>query len=113
MAKESIKADLTFTIRLKELKLIVSGQKVEEYRASKEYYYKKFGELDPITCEPKKEIKTIKLHCPYKDNAPYCIIKVSKIRHEQFNNSIPENFDKGDIAFTIYIEKIIEHNLSN
>ena len=105
------KADLNLTIRFAELKRIVSGEKVEEYRDSKEYYHKIFKELDETFKVIKPEIKTLKLRAGYSKNPKYAIVQVKEIVHEQFNNFIPEAFEKGDKAYTIYIEKVLEHNL--
>jgi hypothetical protein len=41
-----MKKEITLTIHLEELKRIVSGEKKEEYRASKEYYHKMFTPID-------------------------------------------------------------------
>jgi len=105
-----MKDQLTLTIKLDELKKIVSGEKKEEYRDSKEFYHRIFKELD----ENYKVIdapKTILLRAGYSLDKPYVIIEVEKIIHEQFLNFIPEDFKKGNLAYTIYINKVLETNL--
>jgi len=106
-----MKEQLTLTIKLVELTKIVSGLKVEEYRDSKEYYHKLFKELDSefYVVDPPK---TIYLRAGYSKTSKYAIIEVDKIRHEGFFDNIPEGFKSGDLAYTIYIKKVLEHNLN-
>jgi len=105
--------NLTLTIRLEELKRIVSGQKTAEYRDSKEYYHRIFKELDKdffVVDAP----KTITLRAGYSNDKPFATVEVDRIRHEQFfgeTKPIPENFQKGDKAYVIYIKNILETNL--
>lgn len=123
---------LVLTIKRHWLNEIVSGRKTEEYRDSKDYYHKIFKELDQETYHVLNAPKTILLrngylktkeHVVKEDNGvlyespldqskPYCIIEVEKIVHEGFFDFIPENFEKGDLAYTIYIKSVIEHNLN-
>lgn len=108
-----MKKQLTLTIKLEELKKIVSGQKKEEYRDSKEFYHRIFKELDEnfyVIDAP----DTILLRAGYDLKKPYAIVKVDKIRHEEFlglTKPIPEDFQKGDLAYVIYISEVLEHNL--
>jgi hypothetical protein len=109
-----MKKEITLTIHLEELKRIVSGEKKEEYRASKEYYHKMFTPIDEDYCSIELP-ETITLRCANQNINWYAKIKPKKIRHEQFlgiTKPIPENFKHGDIAWTIFIEKVIEHNLN-
>lgn len=122
---------LTLTIKRGPLNEIVAETKIEEYRDSKDYYHKIFKEFDEETSSVLNGPKTILLRngylktkehivkekngilyeSPIDQSKPYCIVEVEKIRLEQFINFIPEDFKKGDIAYTIYIKSVIEHNL--
>jgi len=108
-----IKTDLYLTIRLNELSRIVSGEKTEEYRDNKEYYHKMFKTLDENSKVIEPEVKTIKFRGGF-NYSKYAIVSVKMIRYEQFfgeTGPIPEGFEKEDIAYTIYIDKVLEHNL--
>lgn len=101
---------LELTIHLSELKKIVAGTKKEEYRASKPYYHNIFKELDKefyVVNGPEE----ILLRCANKFINFYALIEVDKIRHEGFFDDIPEGFKSGDLAYTIYIKRVKEHNL--
>lgn len=134
MKEEKETKQLVLMIKKPWLEKIVSGEKKEEYRESKAYYYqmflKKFGGFDEgyWVLEPPK---TLLLRCGYlktknhvvkEDNGvlyespldqskPYCIIEVEKIRHEEFIEFIPDGFQQHDRAYTIYIKRVLEHNL--
>lgn len=105
------KAELTLTIKKKWLQKIVSGEKIEEYRDSKEYYHKIFKEFDFKTFHVINPPKTIKLFVPYQKHTFYCIIEVEKIVHEKFEIDIPEGLKMNDLVYTIYIKNVLEHNL--
>lgn len=123
---------LVLTIKKGPLQQIVKGKKVEEYRDSKEFYHKIFKELDTETFHVLNAPKTVLLRngylktkehkvkekngmlyeSPLDQSKPYFIIEVEKIVHEGFFDFIPENFEKGDLAYTIYIKSVLEHNLN-
>jgi hypothetical protein len=108
-----MKADLILKIHLVNLKRIVSGEKRNEYRDNKAYYHKKWRDLDEDFCTINPP-KIIKLEAGYQKDCKYAIIKVEKIRYEQFfgeTKPIPEDFKYGDIAYNIYISEVLEHNL--
>ena len=94
---------------------IISGKKVEEYRAvsvrnalilfdCKKIIDEK-GEPGVEILQPKK-IKEIRFDLGYTGN--YFVIEVNKIAYEQFEDFLPEGFKKGSQAFTIYLGKIIK-----
>lgn len=108
-----IKEDLYLTIRLDELKRIVSGEKTEEYRANKEYYHKVFKTLDDNSVVTEPSIKIIKFRGGL-NYSKYAYVSVKFIRYEQFfgeTKPIPENFEKGDIAYVVHIGEVLDHNL--
>lgn len=100
---------VTLTIKLDNLKKIVSGEKNEEYRAVKQYYIHLFGPANKEGIV--NNCGFIKLVCKNKSVDYWAIIEVKEIAHEKFVNFIPENFKKNDTAYTIYIKKVVDHNL--
>jgi hypothetical protein len=109
-----MKNEITLTIHLSELRKIVSGEKKEEYRAAKAYYFKLFEAIDD-NAVVKNPCKTILFRCANQNINFFARVSIKEIVYEQFfgeKKPIPENFNLGDIAFTIYIDKVIEHNLS-
>jgi len=110
-----MKEHITLTIRKENLLKIVSGEKTREYRAAKDYYFKLFEDLyteGPNKGLIKNPCKRITFRCANQKMSLYAIVQVKEIAFEQFVYNIPEDFKKNDIAFTIYIEKVIEHNIN-
>jgi hypothetical protein len=112
MKKEENKNfNLGLRIKLDNLQRIVSGEKKEEYRSADDFYFKKFGGKINENAVFSNSPKIIKFYVGNEKNCKYAICEIKEIAFEQFINFIPENFNKFDEAFTIYIEKIIETNL--
>lgn len=110
--------DIELKIERKYLDKIVSGEKVEDYRSIKPFYFQKFcvkrtegehkGEYFVSTVEDYKPIKIIKFMAGYAKDSAFAIVEIEKIRINTFVNFIPPQFKKGHTCFTIFINKVLE-----
>jgi hypothetical protein len=111
-AKKAMKEKDTEILRLRikkeNLIKIASGMKVEEYREAVRFYEKIFWDSKKKEFYP---FKKIHLYLGNVSDGLFCDLEIKMIRLEVFMNDIPEEFKKGDEAFTIYLGKIIEHNI--
>jgi len=110
--------DIELKIERKHLDAIISGEKGEDYRSIKPFYFQKFcvkrtegehkGKYFIATPEDYKPIKIIKFMAGYAKESPYAIVMIEKIRINTFVNFIPPQFKKGHTCFTIFIKKVLE-----
>ena len=98
--------DLTLTIKNVYALQIIEGTKTEEYRGSKEYYHKIFGKK-VIKGLCKDVPKVIKFHNRHNK---YLIVLFKNVWYDQFNKYIPEGMKKGDRAYTLEVDQVLEHN---
>lgn len=101
------------SLRIKKIYFdeILAGVKKIEYRAFNDFY------LSRLTKRNKNglvveiiQYDTVKLYIGNEQNAPYLIIKCQKIEICQYQNYIPDGFNKGDVAFEIILGEIVETN---
>lgn len=104
---------INLIITLENLKDIVSGKKVEEYRRPSRYnaslMFEKNSE-DGIL-DPRKDITHVQFFAGYRKDRKHAIVEVDKIEFNVFEKFIPEGMKPGSNAITIFIRRVVEHNL--
>lgn len=106
MTKKIIKTPILI-IKDEYFKEILEGKKVEEYRSLSEHYFKMFCEKGKDGYYDKmKPIKEIILAVGYNKNRKTALVEVKDIYICEFQNEIPEGFEKGDECFVIELGNV-------
>lgn len=86
---------------------ILSGVKIEEYRSLSDHYFKMFCDKNKEGVYDKvKSIKEIVLAVGYRKDRKTAVVEIKDIYICEFQNDIPEGFEKGDECFVIELGKI-------
>ncbi|TDS14706.1 ASCH domain-containing protein [Sphingobacterium paludis] len=90
---------------------ILSGEKIEEYRSLSDHYFKMFFDKNKDgEYEFRKPIDKIILAVGYHKSRKTAVVELKDIYIVEFQNVIPEGFEKGDECFVLELGKVLERN---
>ena len=118
MEEHLVKEDKQVDLRIKKnlLEKIVSGEKVEDYRAVSRYNLGLLANFESKTGNkvqymPREDITHIRFVSGYGDNIKFAICEISGIFSVRYVKVIPEGIKPGTIMLTIKIRQVVKHNL--
>jgi len=100
----------------KDLEKIASGEKVEDYRAISRYNIKLLTTIAEIKGKKafydcRKDITHVRFVNGRGDKLKFAVCEISGIFTEKFVKFVPEGMKPGTKALTIYIRRVVNHNL--
>lgn len=111
MKKEETGKQIDLQVTLADLKDIVSGKKVEDYRSMSRYNIniltRSTAEWD---FEPRTDIKRVRFVSGFKD-VKFAICEINGIFIDEFVEFVPKGMKPGSEALTIEIRRVVKHNL--
>jgi len=98
--------------REKDLKEIVSGKKVEDYRKLSRYNINLLVDKDAeYNLEPRSDVTHVRFVSGYDERMKYVTCEIKGIFLDEFIKFVPEGMKPGNTAITIEIRRVVEHNL--